>query len=145
MWQNIKYYVIALVIIVIATLVSTGLQLLEGSFPVGHPASTLAANLSGVTIGGFIMVIGFLRDSRLDEERKRTQEALQYAESQRQRAEAAEAQILQERERAEAERERIDRHVEEMVRIGQSYANAAEMLNQRLRELDNGHELSSEG
>ena len=33
------------------SLVSIALQLLAAEFPTGHPVSTLAANLSGVTMG----------------------------------------------------------------------------------------------
>ena len=33
--------------------------------------SKLAANLAGVSVGGFIMVLAFLRDNRVDEERER--------------------------------------------------------------------------
>ena len=51
--------------------VSTGFQLLETVFPELHPLSKLAANLAGVSVGGFIMVLAFLRDSRVDEERER--------------------------------------------------------------------------
>ena len=68
MWENVKFYLLAYVIMVAGVLVSTGLQLLEAQFPMGHPAGILAANLSGITLGGLIMVIGFLRDSRLVQE-----------------------------------------------------------------------------
>ena len=156
MWQNIKYYVLALVIIVVAALVSTGLQLLEGSLPVGHPVSTLAANLSGVTIGGIIMVIGFLRDSRLDEERKRTEEAHRRAEEAQTRAEEAQTRAEEEhnraeqqRQRAEAaeariqeERERMDGYVRELMRLHENYVS----LFQRLQDQDaqNGHTPSAD-
>lgn len=96
MWKNTKYYVIALAIIYAGALVSTGFQLLEAEFPNIHPLSKLAANLSGVSVGGFIMVLGFLRDNRLDEERKRT-------DLERERADRA----LLRAERAEAELERL--------------------------------------
>ena len=39
-----------------------------------------------VTIGGLIMVLGFLRDSRVEEERKRTAAAEARAERERERA-----------------------------------------------------------
>ena len=90
----------------VGALLSSGFQLLGDRFPVGHPASVVAANLSGVTIGGLIMVLGFLRDSRVEEERKRTA--------------AAEAQ---------AERERADRIIER-------YQAATEALIKRLEELN---------
>lgn len=70
MWKNIKYYVIALIIIYAGAVVSTGFQLLESEFATIHPLSKLAANLAGVSVGGFIMVLAFLRDNRVDEERE---------------------------------------------------------------------------
>ncbi len=99
MWENVKFYLLAYVIMVAGVLVSTGLQLLEAQFPMGHPAGILAANLSGITLGGLIMVIGFLRDSRLAQERKHT-------ESERERAESERARADDERERAKSESER---------------------------------------
>ena len=94
----------------VGALLSSGFQLLGDQFPVGHPASVVAANLSGVTIGGLIMVLGFLRDSRVEEERKRTA--------------AAEARAERERER-----ERADRIIER-------YQAATEALIKRLEELN---------
>ena len=70
-WNNVKFYVLAFAIVLTGSLVSTGLQLLEGSFPEIHPLNKLLANLSGVTMGGVIMVLAFLRDNRVDQERKR--------------------------------------------------------------------------
>ena len=93
MWKNTKYYVIALAIIYAGAIVSTGFQLLEAEFPNIHPLSKLAANLSGVSVGGFIMVLGFLRDSRLDDERKRTDLERERADRAISRAERAEAEL----------------------------------------------------
>ena len=92
MWQNVKYYVLAYAIMVGGALASSVFQLLGEQFPAGHPVGTIAANLSGVTIGGMIMVIGFLKDARVEDERKRTA--------------AAEARVERERERAAAAEER---------------------------------------
>ena len=92
--QSIRYYGLAFVIILTAELVTTGLQLAGGYFPANHPAAILVGNLSGLTLGGVIMVIGFLRDNRLEQERQRT-------EQERQRADTAEARVVQERERAD--------------------------------------------
>ena len=172
MWRNIKYYVLAFVIILVGSLASTALQLVESSLPVGHPASTLAANLSGVTIGGIIMVIGFLRDSRLEEERRRAEEAQKLAkeaqeaaEAQRSRAEAAEARIEQEREEARMgreearqereearqgreearqERERVNRYLEELIRMNQHYLSTTESLVQEIRDRNSNNGRSEQ-
>ena len=141
MWQNIKYYVLALAVIIITTLVSTALQLIATSFAIGHPASTLATNLSGVTLGTIIMVIGFLKDGRLEEERQR-------AERERERADAAEAKIQEARikaqvaeaeannakERAQQERERADHLLEELNRARERYEAATDAIIQHLRD-----------
>lgn len=115
MWQNVKYYALAYDIMVVGALLSSTFQLLGDQFPAGHPAGTIAANLSGVTIGGMIMVIGFLKDARVEDERKRTAAA-------EARADAAEA-------RAERERERSDRMLER-------YESATNALIKRLDELN---------
>ena len=148
--QSFKYYGLGFAIVVIAVLVSTGLQIAAGYLPAGQIASTLVANLSGITIGSIIMVIGFLRDNRLEQERQRTAQA-------QQRAEAAESRILEERQRAEIERERAtqerenavrereratqereraDRLLGEMNAVHQRYADAADAIIKRLQELD---------
>ena len=115
--QNAKFYGLAFAIILIAKLVTTGLQLLGAYDPTGHPVAILAANLSGVTLGGFIMVIGFLRDNRLEQERKRTEAAETLVKEERKRTAAAETLAKEERERANRERERADREQERADRL----------------------------
>ena len=127
MWQNVKYYVLAYAVMVAGALLSSGFQLLGDQFPVGHPVSTIAANLSGVTIGGLIMIMGFLKDSRVEEERQRTEAERQRAAEAEARTAAAEARAERERERAERERERSDRMLER-------YEAATAALIQRLEE-----------
>ena len=136
MWQNIKYYALALTIILITTIVSTGLQLLENAFPTGHPASSLATNLSGVTLGIIIMVIGFLRDSRLDQALKRADTAEAKIVEAQVKTAVAEAMIKQERERADLEHERAERYLAELERYRESYERTTETLIQTLREIN---------
>lgn len=81
MWQNVKFYVIAFALVLTANLITTGLNLLENLFPEIHPLNQIITSLSGVTLGGVIMVLGLLRDSRLDDERKRTKSAEEAAKS----------------------------------------------------------------
>ena len=139
MWQNIKYYALALAIILITTIVSTGLQLLENAFPTGHPASTLATNLSGVTLGTIIMVIGFLKDNRLDQALKRADEAEAKISEAQVKTAVAEAMIKQERERADFERERAERYMAELERFRESYEKTTEALIQLLQERNGNH------
>ena len=141
-WNNVKFYVLAFAIVLAGSVISTALQLLENLFPEIHPLNKLAANLSGVTFGGVFMVLAFLRDNRLDEERRRAenaqleaadaqnqaksaqkeaksalelaQSALQEAEAQRQEAEA-------QHQRAEVERQRADRAEAELQRVRDQY------------------------
>lgn len=137
MWQNIKYYVLALAIILLGTFVSTALQLLPDYLPIGHPVSILAANLSGVTLGSIIMVIGFLRDNRLDQALKRANAAeAQVAEAQTKTA-VAEALMQQERERA-------NRYMAELERFRESYEKTTDALIQLLQERDGNHPPNSE-
>ena len=124
--QSARFYGLAFAIILIAELVTTGLQLLGAYYPTGHPVAILAANLSGVTLGGFIMVIGFLRDNRLDQERKRTEAAETLAKQERERAD-------RERERADREQERADRLMSELL-ARQERDDAMEARIRRLEE-----------
>ena len=126
MWQNVKYYVLAYTVMVAGALLSSGFQLLGDQFPVGHPISTVAASLSGVTIGGLIMVLGFIRDSRVEEERKRTAEERKRAEAAEARAAAAEARVQEERERIDRVIERYEAITESLIkRLGVRNGNGA--------------------
>ncbi len=124
--QSAWFYGLAFAIILIADLVTTGLQVLGAYYPTGHPVAILAANLSGVTLGGIIMVIGFLRDNRLDQERKRTEAAETLAKQERERAD-------RERERADREQERADRLMSELL-ARQERDDAMEARIRRLEE-----------
>ena len=81
------------------------------------------------------MVIGFLKDNRLDQERKRADEAValiaelqaKVAESQVEAA-VAQAAVRQERERA-------DRYFAELEKMRESYARATEMILQHLADV----------
>ena len=131
--QNARFYGLAFAIILIAELVTTGLQLLGAYYPTGHPVAILAANLSGVTLGGIIMVIGFLRDNRLDQERKRTEAAETLAKEERERANQERKRANQERERADREQERADRLMSELL-ARQERDDAMEARIRRLEE-----------
>ena len=124
--QSARFYGLAFAIILIAELVTTGLQVLGAYYPTGHPVAILAANLSGVTLGGIIMVIGFLRDNRLEQERKRTEAAETLAKQERERAD-------RERERADREQERADRLMSELL-ARQERDDAMEARIRRLEE-----------
>ena len=129
MWQNSKYYLLAYAIMVAGALSATGLQLLATQFPTGHPVSTLSVNLSGITVGGLFMVIGFLKDDRVEQERERTKEERERADRERGRAD-------QERERADQAWERADHAIAELNRLRAEYENATKALIQRLEELN---------
>ena len=146
--QSVRYYGLAFVIILVAELVTTGLQLAGSYFPAGHPVAILVANLSGLTLGGVIMVIGFLKDNRVEQERQRTEEERQRAEQERERADAAEAKLQQERERfdqererAEQERERADQLLTELLETRKENLDMMEARIRRLEERDNGNSV----
>ena len=140
--QNFKFYALAFVIVVVTTLVSTGLQIAAGYLPDDRIVSIVAANLSGITIGSIIMVIGFLRDNRVEQERKRADAAEARALDERKRADARAAEERQrtaeERQRADQERERADRLMDEMNAVRKQYTDATDALIKRLQELDAG-------
>lgn len=133
MWQNVKYYAVAYAIVVLGVLIATALQLLEGLLPGIHPLNKLAANLSGISFGTVIMMVGLIRD-------KRVADAQAEANKQRQRADKAEAAITQANQQAEqavqqAEQERLRaRKAEaELARVRAEYE--AEVL-ARIRRLE---------
>ena len=141
MWQNVKYYAVAYVVVVIGVLVATGFQLLESLFPEIHPLNKLAANLSGISVGTVIMVVGLIRDKRVDDARKETNK-------QRQRADKAEAAIAkatreaelsrqqaeQAREQAEQERLRARKAEAELARVRAEYDTEVLARIRRLEE-----------
>ena len=145
MWQNIKLYVLAYAIMVAGALVSSIFQIVGDQFAVGHPVGTVSANLSGMSIGGLIMVLGFIRDARIEEERKRTAEERKRTEAAQARTAVAEARaavaerrIESERERAEQERERAAAAEARADRLIERYESATEALIRRLEELNGG-------
>lgn len=75
------------------------------------------------------MVIGFLKDNRLDQERKRADEAVALIAELQVKVAVAEAQAQQERERA-------DRYFAELEKMRESYARATEMILQHLAEVN---------
>ncbi len=141
MWQNVKYYAVAYVVVVIGVLVATGFQLLESLFPEIHPLNKLAANLSGISVGTVIMVVGLIRDKRVDDARKETNK-------ERQRADKAEAAIAkatreaelsrqqaeQAREQAEQERLRARKAEAELARVRAEYDTEVLARIRRLEE-----------
>ena len=131
MWQNIKIYVLAYAIMVAGALLSSIFQMVGDQFAVGHPISTVSANLSGMSIGGLIMVLGFIRDGRIEEERKRTVAAEARAQQAEAKAAAVEAQLEWERERAKAAEARAERLMDR-------YESVTESLVRRLEELNGG-------
>ena len=133
-WRNFKFYIVGFAVVVVASLVSTGLEMLPGLFPDIHPLNRLATDLSGITLGGIIMVLGFMRDSRLDEARERTEAA--EAETKAARAAVKTAQEATKSAEAEAKRqqERAERAEAELARREYD-AERAEIL-ARLRRLE---------
>ena len=134
MWQNVKFYVIAFVLVLTANLIATGLNLLENLFPEIHPLNQLITSLSGVTLGGVIMVLGLLRDSRLDDERKRTKSAEEAAKSAQQEAKSAQEATNAAQEEARQQRIRAERAEAELAHLRAENQFAA--VFDRLRRLE---------
>ena len=116
-WNNVKFYVLAFAIVLTGSLVSTGLQLLEISFPDIHPLNKLFANLSGVALGGVIMVLAFLRDNRVDQERKRADRFQEEASSAKAEASNAKAEAESAQDDAKWWREKAERAEAELASL----------------------------
>ena len=134
MWQNVKFYVIAFALVLTANLITTGLNLLENLFPEIHPLNQIITSLSGVTLGGVIMVLGLLRDSRLDDERKRTKSAEEAAKSAQEDAKSAQEATKSAQEEAKQQRIRAERAEAELAHLRSENQFAAVL--DRLRRLE---------
>ena len=133
MWQNVKYYVIAYVVVLMGALVSTGMQVLESLFPELHPLNKLFANLSGITFGSVIMVVGFIRDKRLTDAQAETRKERERADTAESAIAQAQQQAKQAQTQAELERQRAQKAEAELARVRAEYE--AEML-ARIRRLE---------
>lgn len=134
MWQNVKFYVIAFALVLTANLITTGLNLLENLFPEIHPLNQIITSLSGVTLGGVIMVLGLLRDSRLDDERKRTKSAEEAAKSAQEEVKSAQNEAKSAQEEAKQQRIRAERAEAELAHLRSENQFAAVL--DRLRRLE---------
>ena len=133
-WNNVKFYVLAFAIVLTGSLVSTGLQLLEGLFPEIHPLNKLFANLSGVTMGGVIMVLAFLRDNRVDQERKRADRYEEEASSAKAEASNAKAEAKSAQDDAKQWREKAERAEAELAALRSEFQEGDVLA--RLRRLE---------
>ncbi len=142
-WNNVKFYVLAFAIVLTGSLVSTGLQLLEGSFPEIHPLNKLFANLSGVTMGGVIMVLAFLRDNRVDQERKRADRFQVEASSAKAEASSAKAEAKSAQDDAKWWREKAERAEAELASLRSQFQE--EDVLARLRRLEERYGVDDAG
>ena len=89
------------------------------------------------------MVIEFLKDDRLDQERQRADVAEAKATEALAQAAAAEIALQQERKRADREREIAERLSAELGHLRRAYMNATEAIVQYLQERQRNHYLES--
>ena len=133
-WRNFKFYIVGFAVVVVASLISTGLEMLPGLFPDIHPLNQLATDLSGITLGGIIMVLGFMRDTRLEEARERTEAAEEETKVAQAAVKVAQEAIKAAQAEAERQRERAERAEAELARREYD-AERSEIL-ARLRRLE---------
>ena len=119
MWENYKLYLLALVIYTVATAALAVLELMAAHLDDSAVLARLATMLSGSFLGGFALVLGILRDDRVEKERRR--------------AEKAEAAIAEVQKRAEQERNRADRAEAELQRVRAEHSRE---LADRVRRLE---------
>ena len=90
------------------------------------------------------MVIGFLKDNRLDQERKRADAAVAQVVELRAKIAASQVEAAAAQSQVQEERERADRYLAELERYRESYEKTTEALIQLLRER-NGNHLPNSG
>ena len=104
-------YLLALVIYTLVTAGLVGLEVAAARLGDSAILARLATMLSGNLLGGFVLVLGILRDDRVEKEKQRAAEAIAAAqkrvEYERNRADRAEAEL--QRVRTEYSREMADR------------------------------------
>lgn len=80
------------------------------------------------------MVIGFLKDNRLEEERNRTERERKRADAAEARIQAAEVQARLAEAKVQQERERSEYLLEELNKARERYEQAADAIIQHLRD-----------
>ena len=113
--ERYKLYLLALVIYTAAAVVMTALDLVAIRYDESVPLAHLITTLSGGFLGGIALVLGILRDNRVEQALKRAQVAEEQVKQERERADRAEAEL--QRMRAEFDRSVVDRvrRLEELV------------------------------
>jgi hypothetical protein len=93
----------------------TALDLVAIRYDESVPLAHLITTLSGGFLGGIALVLGILRDNRVEQALKRAQVAEEQVKQERERADRAEAEL--QRMRAEFDRSVVDRvrRLEELV------------------------------
>ena len=85
------------------------------------------------------MVIGFLKDNRLSQERKRADDAVAQVVELQAKIAASQVEAAAAQSQVQEERERADRYLAELERFRESYERTTESLIQLLRERDGNH------
>ena len=113
--ERYKLYLLALVIYTAAAVVMTALDLVAIRYDESVLLAHLITTLSGGFLGGIALVLGILRDNRVEQALKRAQVAEEQVKQERERADRAEAEL--QRMRAEFDRSVVDRvrRLEELV------------------------------
>ncbi len=113
--ERYKLYLLALVIYTAAAVVITALDLVAIRYDESVPLAHLITTLSGGFLGGIALVLGILRDNRVEQALKRAEVAEEQVKQERERADRAEAEL--QRMRAEFDRNVVDRvrRLEELV------------------------------
>lgn len=119
MWENYKLYLLAFIIYTVATIILAVLELAAIRYSDAAILGRLATMLSGGFLGGFALVLGILRDDRVEKERRR--------------ADSAEAAIAEVQKMAEQERNRADRAEAELQRVRAEHGGE---LADRVRRLE---------
>ncbi len=113
--ERYKLYLLALVIYTAAAVVMTALDLVAIRYDESVLLAHLITTLSGGFLGGIALVLGILRDNRVEQALKRAEVAEEQVKQERERADRAEAEL--QRMRAEFDRSVVDRvrRLEELV------------------------------
>ena len=98
--QRYKLYLLAFVIYTTSAVVIGALELLAFRYSESATLARLVAMYSGSFLGGFALVLGILRDDRVEKERQRAEKAEESAKQAEQKASQAQQQANQAQQQA---------------------------------------------
>ena len=131
--QRNRLYIMAFAVYTSALLVTAVFAWLAIQYNVASSVAQLAIALTGNGLGGFALVLGILRDDRVQKAEEETAKARQETAKAKQQADEFQKLYVESQQQAEQERQRAERAEAELQRLR---AERDDAVNARLRRLE---------